>query len=71
MFTQVWNIKVILHQKELVFEGSDTSLLRGSIEFSSLELDGFEQLKNCRTKENPMKGNNAKTFFPRPLSLPL
>lgn len=70
MFTLVWNIKVILHQKELMFEGSDTTLLQRSIEFSSLEQDVFEQLKNCWTKENNNNNNNnAKTFSPCPLSL--
>lgn len=67
MFTLVWNIKVILHQKELMFEGSDTNLLQRSIEFSSLEQDVFEQLQNCWSKENN-NNNNVKTFSPRPLS---
>lgn len=74
MFTLVWNIKVILHQKELMFEGSDTILLQRPIEFSSLEQDVFEQLKNCWTKENNNHhNNNVKTFSPppRPLSLSL
>lgn len=72
MFTLVWNIKVILHQKQLMFEGSDTTLLQRSIEFSSLEQDVFEELKNCWTKENNNNNNNnAKTFSPCPLSLSL
>lgn len=55
MFTLVWNIKVILHQKEFLFEGSDTNLLQRSIEFSSLEQDVFEQLKNCWTQKKKKK----------------
>lgn len=55
VFTLVWNIKVILHQKEFLFEGSDTNLLQRSIEFSSLEQDVFEQLKNCWTKKKKKK----------------
>lgn len=73
MFTLVWNIKVILHQKELMFEGSDTILLQRSIEFSSLEQDVFEKPKNRWTKENNHNhnnnSNNVKTFSPHPLSL--
>ena len=70
MFTPVWNIKVILHQKELMFEGSDTTLLQRSMEFSSLEQDVFEQLKNCWSKENNNNyNNNVKTLSFRPLSL--
>lgn len=55
-----------------MFEGSDTNLFQRSIEFSSLEQDVFEQLKNCCTKENKNNNNNnVKPFSPSPLSLSL
>lgn len=64
VFTLVCNIKVILHQKEFLFEGSDTNLLQRSIEFSSLEQDVFEQLKNCWTKkEEEEEEEDAKKIF--------
>lgn len=52
-----------------MFEGSDTNLLQGSIEFSSLEQDVFEQLKNCWTKKKEKKWcKNLLSSLPLSLS---
>lgn len=69
VFTLVWNIKVILHQKEFLFEGSDTNLLQRSTEFSSLEQDAFEQLKNCWTKKKKKKKKKMQKKSSLSLSL--
>lgn len=63
VFTLVWDIKVILHQKEFLFEGSDTSLLQRSIEFSSLEQDVFEQLKTAGPKKEEEEEQKKYSLF--------
>lgn len=49
LFTLVWNIKVISHQKEFVFEVTNTTLWRMSLEFWSLQ----QNIVNSSETANP------------------